>query len=411
MKPASRPPVVPPPTRFGGAVQAKPVMGTVPIHAPPPTRFGAAVTAQAKAVGGTRHAPPPTRFGVVATAQAKVVAGGVPHVPPPTRFGGAASVQAKAATAASHVPPPTRFGPSMAVAQAKQASLMPRGRVLQAMDSLPQDQDTEIPPQDDGDDTLFAGKDNEFIVEEIITFLQSIPAGQNVYLDTIREASEVDVHISLEEAFGDDFSGGLNLSGTRTVRELFDVIKGSLFKYAKIPSSSGKGGKGGGWAMPAVRRAALEVVAANKGAPIFPGGRYTLHHKISRSELKGFLGNLSEVEEKTLTDTLVQDYGRFMEFGALKPSLEKLLLNMPPNLEIGPPADLRLGDPGGDFDPNPGTPRSAALGRARTALGTDFGAALVGLRDAFARHPPGQVISPPHFDLWLPQSGKFRKVE
>lgn len=127
---------------------------------------------------------------------------------------------------------------------------------------------------------------------------------------------------------------------------------------------TGKKSKGD-WALSPIRKAALDVVSASKDNKLFPGGAYTVHHKVSRFKLRGLhtamtkapgaAAKLSKVLHATVPSTT---------------SDLNALLNIPGNLEVGPQA--RVADPGSGFDPSyedgAMTPRSQTLSEVDTLI-------------------------------------------
>lgn len=129
-----------------------------------------------------------------------------------------------------------------------------------------------------------------------------------------------------------------------------------LMHQSKHTSAPGVSGGGGDWATKRVRKAAAEMATGDEN--LFPGGKYTVHHKVSRHQLKSLFKLMSEDEKSgpvgSVLDSMSESVGAKSHL--------KILLNMPGNLEVGPLDDYRAEHLGANFDPNPGTPRSEKLG-------------------------------------------------
>jgi hypothetical protein len=142
-----------------------------------------------------------------------------------------------------------------------------------------------------------------------------------------------------------------------------DIIIGLMHQSKHTSAPSGVRGGGGDWASKRVRGAAAEL--AKKGdETLFPGGKYTVHHKVSRHRLKDLYARMNKDEKSgpvaNVLDSMSDSVGA--------KSRLKILLNMPGNLEVGPLDDYRAEHLGADFDPNPGTPRSKILGEVDSAI-------------------------------------------
>ncbi|WP_280840965.1 DUF4157 domain-containing protein [Micromonospora sp. A200] len=157
--------------------------------------------------------------------------------------------------------------------------------------------------------------------------------------------------------------------------------------------------------------AALRETPANQW-----GSQTTLHHKISRSNLKELLAAAEAARPASdpLFTFLEQLTDRVGSTGH-----EKLLYNMPANLEMGPASDIRRTDPGSGFDPNHVdgrmTPRSSHLvevDRMITAGSYDWQRLAELLEAADAEHRTahrGQLLSPPRPELWEKAGAKYEK--
>ena len=190
-------------------------------------------------------------------------------------------------------------------------------------------------------------------------------------------------------------------------------------KRAGTPSG-GSGGGSGEWASKAVRASAKQHVAAaktgEKGAELFKGDKYTIHHKISRSNLRSLYAQMTDPTNakaaaplEQALDTIGQDVGA--------KSRMKILLNMPANLEVGPSTERRTDDPGSGFDPNvPLSPRSGRLAAADSEISSsspDFGKLAKIFLDAHHTHlgmAKGEVLTPPQLDQWKKAKGdKYKR--
>lgn len=117
----------------------------------------------------------------------------------------------------------------------------------------------------------------------------------------------------------------------------------------------------GGWATSNVRKEAKQIARDPNYLQIFPSEEYTIHHKISRNTLAKLYDEMDkrgrdDHQAKPMWDFL---HGLKAKLGTL--SEKKALLNLPANLEVGPPADRRNVDPGSKFDPNQKEKRARGL--------------------------------------------------
>jgi len=178
---------------------------------------------------------------------------------------------------------------------------------------------------------------------------------------------------------------------------------------------TGKKSKGD-WALSPIRKAALDIVGASKDEKLFPGGAYTVHHKVSRFKLRGLhtamtkAGGAAAGLSKVLS---VVTPGTTSELNAL--------LNIPGNLEVGP--QERVGDPGSGFDPNyeggAMTPRSQTLSEidtliSRPAINFDEVAKRLMIlhkqQQEALRKRGGTLITMPIKSQWTPGgSNKFKR--
>lgn len=198
--------------------------------------------------------------------------------------------------------------------------------------------------------------------------------------------------------------------------------------YANLPSG-GSSNSSGDWALGTVRKEAKNLAIESPDRTKFPGGRYTIHHKVARSGLKKLHQGM-ELHPRVSQSfkTKLEEIGTRDLNGAT--NTEKILLNLPFNLEVGPPADKRIGDPGSGVDLNKTrsgtvTPRSNILKEidgSHTQTGQmdqqTFWEALTGklqaLRDLqdeqlTADGRRGSVLSAPKLEQWIPKDGKFER--
>jgi len=186
------------------------------------------------------------------------------------------------------------------------------------------------------------------------------------------------------------------------VRELLGALRAFEQAAANAP---GAGGGSSSWARNSTRSRAADL-AAHGNPALFQGGRYTIHHKVSQSRLKTLSATLEAAGQGPRFSALVNPDGA----GA---SLEKGLLNLPANLEVGPRGETRGDDPGAEFDPNVAadgsmTPRSADLSAVDgfiTAGHTDWNA----LYAILARHAGQPQITPPKEAQWRLVKGKWHR--
>jgi hypothetical protein len=178
---------------------------------------------------------------------------------------------------------------------------------------------------------------------------------------------------------------------------------------------TGKKSKGD-WALSPIRKAALDVVAASKDDKLFPGGAYTVHHKVSRFKLRGLHTAMTKDPSGSARLSKV-----LHATGPETSSDLNALLNIPGNLEVGPQA--RVADPGAGFDPNwesgAMTPRSRTLNDIDTLIdrpAIDFDEVAKRLlilhkqqQEALARRG-GTLITMPIRSQWTPGgSNKFKR--
>jgi uncharacterized protein DUF4157 len=190
-----------------------------------------------------------------------------------------------------------------------------------------------------------------------------------------------------------------------------------LYKHQPDPGT-GKSSRGD-WATKKVRKSAADLKDAEKNDPLFPGGEYTVHHKIPRTRLRRLHTNMDEAGAAA---TPLHDALR--EIGAITgtESPLKILLNIPANLEVGPPTQRRVDDPGPGFDGNHEhgamTPRSTILevvdGLLQKAP-VDFAAVAAKLLAAHQLHlaalerEGGTVLTPPKTGQWTKKGNKFKR--
>lgn len=205
----------------------------------------------------------------------------------------------------------------------------------------------------------------------------------------------------LVEQFGRDFAGYARVAD-------------------RIAATAPSGGRSrGDWATGAVRGAAREIAA--QGGAHFPGDSYTIHHKVSRDKLRR-LHTRMEAAGAAAEPVRAVLAGIGPSVGSDSPL--RILLNMPANLEVGPPADRREGDPGTGFDPNLHvdgsgvlSPRSAPLHRVDQMIEAPqiaWEELAVHLNEAHMRHRRATgdaVLTPPRLDQWRPVAGnKFVRM-
>jgi Domain of unknown function (DUF4157) len=147
-----------------------------------------------------------------------------------------------------------------------------------------------------------------------------------------------------------------------------DKVIGDLQKeqerfYANMPSAGGGGS--GDWALGGIRKEAKGLAADSPDKTKFPSGKYTVHHKVARKGLKDLhKGMVEHADVSGSFKAKLETIGTEDLKGAS--NTQKILLNLPFNLEVGPPGDKRIGDPGSGIDLNKTesgavTPRSEAL--------------------------------------------------
>lgn len=187
-------------------------------------------------------------------------------------------------------------------------------------------------------------------------------------------------------------------------------LEGLERKNDKMPMiGSGKKAKGD-WATSAVRGSAKGLVDDAADPELFPGGKYTVHHKISRSRLRGLhmkmkgAGAAAAPLSRALAVTARQS-GAGNELNAL--------LNIPGNLEVGP--QERAGDPGSGFDPNyesgAMTPRSAILNEVDSDIQRepiDYAAVAAKLLEVQRLHEAGLPRGGKSV-LTAPKKGQWKK--
>jgi hypothetical protein len=168
------------------------------------------------------------------------------------------------------------------------------------------------------------------------------------------------------------------------------------------------------WKSAQTATAANQIVAANKHA-IFPGGHHTIHHKLAQSKIEKLMDACEEEPVAAVPVTKFIDKVIATRGGAT--SRRKAMLNLPPNLEVGPPGDLRINDPGAEIDVNRTksgtvTPRSEALRRADAEIGKpriDFAEVARLLQAALDAHGK-EVLTTPLFHQWKSRpGGKFER--
>lgn len=187
-------------------------------------------------------------------------------------------------------------------------------------------------------------------------------------------------------------------------------------QYEKTPDpGTGKSAKGD-WASKSVRSSAKSLVDPRDA--LFPGGAYTIHHKVSRSRLRGLHGKM---EAAGPAANPVHVALGTIGTAAGTTSTLKTLLNMPGNLEVGP--QERLEDPGAGFDPNVEsgtmTPRSVILNEIDTisqqgAKQIDWKLLAEKLVEVQGLHenskPTRSVLSAPKKGQWAKgKEGKFTR--
>jgi hypothetical protein len=187
---------------------------------------------------------------------------------------------------------------------------------------------------------------------------------------------------------------------------------------ARKSAPSGTSGSSGSWARNCTRKQARELVAQAREDKInklkqalFAGGLYTIHHKVSQKNLKALA---AAVAKSNLKGEFEQVLGE-----GEGSSIEKGLLNLAANLEVGPPGDRRVGDPGSGFDPNvedgDTTPRSKMLSTLNSIIEhepIDLQAALKIIKDVQGIHEEkyGEQLSPPKIEQWQTAGGgKFKR--
>ncbi|WP_207952167.1 hypothetical protein [Paenibacillus turpanensis] len=121
------------------------------------------------------------------------------------------------------------------------------------------------------------------------------------------------------------------------------------------------------WAFTRIRFEASKL-ARNSNTGIFPGGKYSLHHKISQNHLDTLHGQMEQDgDQAEPVRTVLKEIAAYIGTGST--NYNKILHNMPAGLEAGPPSDQRIGDPGSSFDGNvPDSPRTVRLRKVDDAI-------------------------------------------
>jgi hypothetical protein len=177
------------------------------------------------------------------------------------------------------------------------------------------------------------------------------------------------------------------------------------------------------WATRIIREVARDIVHENPG-PIFPDGSYTLHHKISQSKLEILHKEFEQAREGPSSDTKhLQKVVDMLQSITDTGSSRKAFLNMPANIEVGPPTDQRLNDPGTGFDPNVTkdgrmSPRSRELSHVDKMISQrDFNFNSIAqhleeaqkIHDKIMRRLQKTLLSDPLVEQWKREGNKFRR--
>ncbi|SFF10005.1 protein of unknown function [Chitinophaga sp. CF118] len=195
--------------------------------------------------------------------------------------------------------------------------------------------------------------------------------------------------------------------------------------YANLPSAGGGGS--GDWAMGRIRTEARNLASDSRNKSIFPNGKYTIHHKVSQSKLK----KLHEGFE--LHPSVAASFGNKLlsigqDYFNGSTNTRKILLNLPFNLEVGPPGDRRIDDPGSGFDYNRSgngiiTPRSKVLEDIDAAAGNEDQMGQKPFWDELAvklerlrklqndeEKNNSSALSTPKLEQWQEEKGKHKRV-
>ena len=185
-------------------------------------------------------------------------------------------------------------------------------------------------------------------------------------------------------------------------------MKRAADQASKVAPSGASRSSGSNWALGKIRTAATEIVASSDPR-YFPEERYTIHHKISRSNLHKLFSMMQSAGSmsaplSSFLQTLASELGTTSQL--------KALLNMPANLEVGP--QDRIEDPGSGFDPNPSTPRSGFLGIVNSMISdekfewSEIARLLIAAHSEHGKRNPTKLLSSPILDQWgQDPSGKF----
>jgi hypothetical protein len=207
-------------------------------------------------------------------------------------------------------------------------------------------------------------------------------------------------------------NGCLDTDWDAEAKDMFAWALGLYYgEVRNAKSQSSGGGHSGGWARNATRKRALEIVEKAREdkldklkQALFEGGLYTIHHKVSQS-------NLKKLAKRIEADKVHHAQFQYL----LGDNVEKGLLNLAANLEVGPVGSKRVGDPGSGFDPNVKdgkmTPRSKMLQDLDRMItrGADLGEAYSLIEEIMGVHGKkyGEKLSEPIVDQWTKQGDKF----
>lgn len=230
----------------------------------------------------------------------------------------------------------------------------------------------------------------------------------------IGDFSKEEIRVSLDE----DFQGDK--------QEWIDYwvpwINGNAQK-SRGQSEAGIGGKSD-WMTGAMSSEVARKLDSRKGKEFAEGAGHTMHHKISRATISVLVQKYNQLPDKGIASEFqkfVNEIGKKVN----ATSMEKILINMPANLELGPSSDKRVGDPGSGFDPNIEkqsgrmTPRSTQLDEASRVMegkmttAEEWNKLTQFLRQADEQHKEefsGDLVSNPRPNLWTQEKGgKYRK--
>ncbi|HWS34209.1 MAG TPA: DUF4157 domain-containing protein [Actinoplanes sp.] len=229
--------------------------------------------------------------------------------------------------------------------------------------------------------------------------------------------------IDLAEELGILVDGAPFLSpGEDGYEDAVEGMTGAIAQSAFGPGFQTAGAGSSDWASGQMSQAAGPLRESAKVKALW-GDKTTLHHKISRSTLDRLL-TVAQANRENAKSLFAFIERMKATTGAT--SEQRVLWNMPANLELGAASDTRIGDPGSNFDGNPGaggrmTPRSNSLLEADRLIqalpdnptAEQFQAIVNHLQQAQDDHEAtyGDVmLSDPQVDQWTKgKGGKWKR--